>query len=317
MTTREEIVQQADLLGYRGEKREEYLTQEFKLLVERAAKKEELEAERAAKVELEKMRLETEMKMLQAKIQAGIVKEETDDNTSRFGVASSKHLKLPNFQDGKDDLDIWLTRFERFPESNNWSRDKWSSSLCALLTGRALDCYGRLSTEQAQDYDKVKQSLMKRYDLTEDGYRRKFRSCKPVEGESPDMFIVRIVTYLDRWIELSRTEKSYEKFKDLIVREQFMDACPEDLATSLREKDLHTLERIAKEADLFLQVRHRKLCDQPCRVFQNNARPKMDPVRLIEPEKKLNSGQRTGEAKVGVADQRLCFTWKKTGHIAR
>ncbi|GFR60907.1 reverse transcriptase [Elysia marginata] len=131
---------------------------------------------------------------------------------------------------------------------------------------------------------------MKRYDLSEDGCRRKFRSCKPAEGESPDMFIVRIVTDLDRWIELSRTEKSYEKLKDLIVREQFMDACPEDLAISLQEKDLPTLERIAKEADLFLQARHRELCDQPRRVFQNNARPKVEPVRLIEPEKKLNSG---------------------------
>ncbi|GFR94015.1 hypothetical protein ElyMa_006240100 [Elysia marginata] len=30
MTTRKEIVQQADLLGYRGEKREEYLKQELK-----------------------------------------------------------------------------------------------------------------------------------------------------------------------------------------------------------------------------------------------------------------------------------------------
>ncbi|GFS05266.1 reverse transcriptase [Elysia marginata] len=152
---------------------------------------------------------------------------------------------------------------------------------------------------------------MKRYDLTGDGYRCKFRSCKPAEGESPDMFIVRIVTYLDRWIELSRTEKSYEKLKDLIVREQFMDACPEDLATSLREKDLPTLERIAKEADLFLQARHRKLCDQPRRVFQNNARQKVEPVRLIEPEKKFNSGQSTGEAKAGVADRRLCFKCKK------
>ncbi|GFR67519.1 hypothetical protein ElyMa_000254300 [Elysia marginata] len=91
-----------------------------------------------------------------------------------------------------------------------------------------------------------------------------------------------------------------------------MDACPEDLATSLREKDLPSLERIAKESDLFLQARHRKLCDQPRRVFQNNARPKMDSVRLIEPEKKFNSGQRTGEAKVGVADQLLCFKCKKT-----
>ncbi|GFS05227.1 hypothetical protein ElyMa_006515900 [Elysia marginata] len=93
-----------------------------------------------------------------------------------------------------------------------------------------------------------------------------------------------------------------------------MDACPEDLATSLRVKDLPTLERTAKEADLFLQARHRNLCDQPRRVFQNNALPKMDPVRLIEPEKKLNS---TGDAKMGVADQRLCFKCKETGHIAR
>ncbi|GFR87731.1 zinc finger protein [Elysia marginata] len=122
------------------------------------------------------MRLETEMKMLQAKSQAGIVKEETVGNASRFIDVSAKHTKLPHFQDGKDDLDIWLTRFERFAESNSWSRDKWSSSLCALLTGRALGCFWRLSSEQAQDYDKVKLALMNRYDLTEDGYRRMFRS---------------------------------------------------------------------------------------------------------------------------------------------
>ncbi|GFS24378.1 Pol polyprotein [Elysia marginata] len=124
MSTREEIVQEVDLLGYQGEKREEYLKQEFKVLAERAAiaRKDELEAERAAKkeeeeraamIELEKMRLETEMKMLQAKIQAGIVKDETVGNASRFNDASVKHPKLPHFQDGKDDLDIWLKRFER------------------------------------------------------------------------------------------------------------------------------------------------------------------------------------------------------------
>ncbi|GFO29991.1 hypothetical protein PoB_005649600 [Plakobranchus ocellatus] len=158
---------------------------------------------------------------------------------------------------------------------------------------------------------------MKRYDLTEDGYRRKFRTCKPAEGETPDMFIVRIVTYLDRWIELSKTDKSYEKLKDLIVREQFMDACPEDLATSLREKDLPTLERVAKEADLFLKARNRKLCDQPRKMFHDNARPQMDSVRPLEPEKKFDGGQRAGKAKTSVADQRSCFKCKKTGHIAR
>ncbi|GFN90483.1 retroviral-like aspartic protease 1 [Plakobranchus ocellatus] len=230
------------------------------------------------------MKLEAEMKLLQSKIEAGIVKNEPDCSGARSSDARVKHLKLPNYQDRRDDLDIWLTRFERFAESNGWSREKWSSSLCALLTGRALDCYWRLSAEQAKDYDKVKEALMKRYDLTEDGCR-KFRTCKPAEGESPDLFIVRIVTCLDRWIELSKTDKLYEKLKDSIVREQFMDACPEDLATSLREKDLPTVERVAKEAVLFLKARNRKLCDQPRKVFQGNARPRVDSVRPLEPEK--------------------------------
>ncbi|GFN88914.1 gypsy retrotransposon integrase-like protein 1 [Plakobranchus ocellatus] len=337
MATMEEIVKQADLLGYRGKKREEYLKQEFKLLAERQEKKKEAErqarekkeeaerqermekeeADRKERLELEKMKLDAEMKLLQAKIEAGIIKNEPDGSSAMSSDARAKHPKLPNFQDGRDDLDIWLTRFERFAESNGWSREKWSSPLCALLTGRALDCYGRLSAEQAKDYDKVKEALMKRYDLTEDGYRPKFRTFKPAEGESPDMFIVRIVTYLDRWTELSKTDKSYEKLKDLIVREQFMDACPEDLATSLREKDLPTLERVAKEAYLFLKARIRQLCDRPRKVFQGNARPRMDSVRPLEPQKKFNGGQRAGEAKTSVADQRSCFKCKKTGHIAR
>ncbi|GFO18752.1 hypothetical protein PoB_004525700 [Plakobranchus ocellatus] len=96
-----------------------------------------------------------------------------------------------------------------------------------------------------------------------------------------------------------------------------MDACPEDLITSLREKDLPTLERIAKEADLFLKARNRKLCDHPRKVFQGNARPRIDSVRPLEPERKFNGGQRAREAKTSVADQRSCFKCKKTGHIAR
>ncbi|GFN80780.1 Zinc finger protein [Plakobranchus ocellatus] len=43
----------------------------------------------------------------------------------------------------------------------------------------------------------------------------------------------------------------------------------------------------------------------------------MDSVRPLEPEKRFNGGQRAGEAKTSVADQRSCFKCKKTGHIAR
>ncbi|GFO40519.1 hypothetical protein PoB_006702400 [Plakobranchus ocellatus] len=146
MATMEEIVKKADLLGYRGAKREEYLKQEFKLLDERQAREKKEEAERQEKreeaerqarekkeeaerqekkeeaerqerlekeeadhkerLELEKIKLDAEMKLLQAKIEAGIIKNDPDGSGARSNDAGAKHPKLPNFQDGRDDLDI-------------------------------------------------------------------------------------------------------------------------------------------------------------------------------------------------------------------
>jgi len=90
--------------------------------------------------------------------------------------------------------------------------------LSALLSGRALDVYSRLVEEAAVDYDQVKLALVKKYDLTEDGYCRKFRVSKPESDGSPDQFIVRLAKYLMRWIELSKTTESFEGLRDLIVK---------------------------------------------------------------------------------------------------
>ena len=70
--------------------------------------------------------------------------------------------KLPAFVDGKDDLDAYLQSFERFANTAKWHKTGWASKLSALLSGRALEVYSRLSEEAAEDYDKVKIALMKR-----------------------------------------------------------------------------------------------------------------------------------------------------------
>ena len=67
----------------------------------------------------------------------------------------AKAPKLPSFVDGKDDLDAYLQRFERFATIAKWEKTGWASKLSALLSGRALEVYSRLSEEAAQDYDRV------------------------------------------------------------------------------------------------------------------------------------------------------------------
>ena len=46
----------------------------------------------------------------------------------------------------------------------------------------------------------------------------------------------RLEHYLGRWISLSGTDESFAGLKELILKEQFLHACPRDLAIFLREQ---------------------------------------------------------------------------------
>ena len=98
----------------------------------------------------------------------------------------------------KRHLDAYLLRFERFTQMRNWHRDDWAVNLSALLTGEALDVYTRMAAEEAMNYAQVKEALLKRNRLTEDGFRSKFRDSDPMTGESPGQFITCLRKYLDR-----------------------------------------------------------------------------------------------------------------------
>jgi hypothetical protein len=87
----------------------------------------------------------------------------------------------------------------------------------------------------------------------------RFREGKPEDGESPEQFVTRLNRYLNRWVELSKTEKTYEGIRDLFIKEQFIHSCPEDLAIYLRERNLENLEELTKTAEQFL-VAHEKNC---------------------------------------------------------
>ena len=98
------------------------------------------------------------------------------------------------------------------------------------VDGKALDVHYRMSDETAVSYEQLNGALFKRYNLTENGYRDKFRKCKPEPGENPDQFIDRLRGYLNKWVELSKTADSATGIKDLIINEQFTNVCPRDLA---------------------------------------------------------------------------------------
>ena len=51
-------------------------------------------------------------------------------------------------------MDSYLSRFEKYGKANEWKKSIWAAYLSALLKGRALDIYDRLSVDDAADYEK-------------------------------------------------------------------------------------------------------------------------------------------------------------------
>ena len=229
---------------------------------DRELKRTELETDRESKlsseIELEKLKHNFEMKHLelmgQLEVQRATFKTELEKQKSEK-LAHARDPKLPYFEESKDKMDSYLSRFEKYATANKWDKNVWAAYLSALLKGRALDVYDRLSTEDAADYDKLKDALLKNFDMTERGFRKKFRYSRPERSETFIQFSSRLCSYLNKWLTMATVEKSFEAVCDFMARDQFLEACSRELFVHLKPKAFENLDAMAKEADLFAEAR--------------------------------------------------------------
>ena len=181
----------------------------------------------------------------------------------------AKAPKIPAFNEGKDEMDSYLLRFERYATAQKWEPDTWATGLSALLQGKALDVYALMPKEDALNYDKLKVALLKRYELTEEGFKRKYKKCRPENGETFQQFTTRMKSYFTRWIDMASIEKSYEGLQDLILREQLTFICNRDLELFLRVREPKSLEQASKLADQYKEAQY---VDIVSLTYKNNER---------------------------------------------
>ena len=152
-------------------------------------------------------------------------------------------------------MDSYLTRFESYALSNKWDPSMWASYLSALLKGRALEVFVRLSRDDQSDYGQIKEALLTNFDLTERSFRKKFRDCRPEKAETFRQFSGRLASYLDKWLGLAKVEKTYEAVCDFLARDQFLDCCSHELYLYLKPKTFKAIDELAHEADLFADAK--------------------------------------------------------------
>ena len=215
-------------------------------------------------IEHEKLKMEQEIELTQIDSQEGQAKLDSDAKFAsqlelgKLGVEKAAHArnpKLPYFEESKDKMDSYLSRFEKYAVANKWDRSKWAAYLSALLKGRALEVYDRLSVADATDYEKLKDALLKNFDMTECRFRKKFRNDRPERSETFIQFGSRLHSYLDKWINMAKIENTFEAICDFMARHQFLESCSRELYVHLKPKTFKNLDEMAKEADLFAEAR--------------------------------------------------------------
>ena len=71
----------------------------------------------------------------------------------------------------------------------------------------------------------------------EHSYRRRFKEAKTETEETPDQFVIHLQNYLAKWLEFSGSSYGdFDALVDLIVKEQFINACSEEFAVCLLER---------------------------------------------------------------------------------
>ena len=263
-------LQDTELMDYVDKQIRQAQERQDRLIVRREEEANRKQLELAAIKEREETARQTAKEQEETKRQAHAEEEETKRQAHAHSQASTQDggngpgqasrvghrptlPKLPAFRDKTDDIDSYLFRFETHATALKWDRTHWVTYLSALLEGTALTLFHSLSDTEAGTvtYEQLKSALLKKFQCTPEGFRKRFRESKPTAGEPFETYAVELRRLADRWISLSKVEKTYEGLLGLILSEQLLQSVSHDLATFLCEKDERSFQNLIKSAESY------------------------------------------------------------------
>lgn len=84
----------------------------------------------------------------------------------------SKHINLvPPFREAE--VDSYFTAFERVAATLQWPKEMWALLLQCKLAGKAQEVCSALPIEKSLDYDVIKATVLRAYELVPEAYRQR------------------------------------------------------------------------------------------------------------------------------------------------
>ncbi|GFS50498.1 SCAN box domain-containing protein [Trichonephila clavipes] len=207
-------------------KEQERRKQEEKEREERS-KQEEREREREERMAREARQHELELRKLELSQQNQPL---NDESGRRVEIGPKIQLTqiTTKFDEKHDEISLYLINFERKAELAQVPKKDWVAYLLAVLPAEFSNMLAREPTEKGNNYDFVKDLILKRYRLNSKKLKQYFyRHQKSVE-KSWRNYAHELNSYFTEWIAELQV-KTFEQLKDLLITEQLKYRVPAEV----------------------------------------------------------------------------------------
>jgi len=112
---------------------------------------------------------------------------------------------VPPFKE--EDIDQYFTHFEKVAANLEWPKQFWTSLLQSVFVGKARQAYNDLPNDISGDYNIVKETILKAYELVPEAYRQQFRDCKMTDAQTHVEFIRKKERLFERWVNAKKYQQ--------------------------------------------------------------------------------------------------------------
>ncbi|GFV08358.1 uncharacterized protein TNCV_327921 [Trichonephila clavipes] len=151
--------------------------------------------------EKERERLDREFQLEKLRLESERLKGLTSTPEAKVSIYELTKV-VPKFEMKDGDIVVFLTLFER-QAKESWHRKRhWVSALLALMPSEINQLMAREAEEKFDDYDYIKDLLLKRFKLSAEIFRQKFVKHQRNPAQSWRDFVFEITSYFEEWLEV-------------------------------------------------------------------------------------------------------------------
>ena len=227
------------------------------LLMERKERAEEVAEERRrrdAEAEQHRRDMQEQVRLMQRLVEEASRREREALSPSTLASALAGSPSLPKLTklSEQDDIEAYLTTFEKMMVAYTVPRERWTYMLAPQLTGKAQKAFAALDASETGNYDVLKEAILRRFNINEEAYRQRFRSITKGADETYRELASRLMDLATKW---AREYTTREEVLEIVTTEQLINTMPDEMRVWVRERKPKTSVQAGDLADDYVQAR--------------------------------------------------------------